>query len=259
MNGPLLAVDRLTLSYARAGRTTLAVDEVSLAVKRGEVLAVVGESGSGKSSLARCIVGLAHPDSGTIELEGSPLGRRRAKEQRRRVQMVFQDPRSALDPRMSVFALLDEGWRTHPSTAPADRRGEAGRLLQSVGLGPELLDRRPSQISGGQAQRVSIARALAVGPELLVCDEAVSALDVSVQTQVLALLAEIRERLQLTMLFITHDLGVVRRIADRVAVMHRGRVVETGTVDDVFRAPTQEYTRELLSAALDLSTTLPDH
>ncbi len=251
----LLSVDGLDLSYTRAGRTTRAVRDVSFEVAAGEVLAVVGESGSGKSSLAKCIVGLAQPDRGAIELAGAPLGRRRrSKEERRRVQMVFQDPRSALDPRMTVFSLIDEGWRTHRSIAPTDRRAAAGALLESVGLDPLLLDRRPSQISGGQAQRVSIARALAVEPELLVCDEAVSALDVSVQTQVLALLAEIRTRLKLTMVFITHDLGVVRRIADRVAVMYLGEIVEIGPVDEVFAAPEQEYTRTLLSAALDLAT-----
>lgn len=251
----LLRVAGLDLSYTRAGRTTRAVRDVSFEVAAGEVLAVVGESGSGKSSVAKCIVGLARPDRGTVELAGTPLSRgRRSKEERRRIQMVFQDPRSALDPRMTVFTLIDEGWRAHRAIAPTDRRAAAAALMDSVGLDPALLDRRPSQISGGQAQRVSIARALAIEPELLVCDEAVSALDVSVQTQVLALLADIRRRLNLAMLFITHDLGVVRLIADRVAVMHQGEIVEMGSVDDVFAAPRQEYTQTLLAAALDLAT-----
>lgn len=253
----MLQIDDLDLKYRRAGRTTHAVKDVTVSVAHGEVLAIVGESGSGKSSLAKCVVGLAAPSHGTMTLDGAPLGARRAREQRRRIQMVFQDPRSSLNPRMTVFQLINEAWNSHRSTAPADRRGAAAALLASVGLGPEYLDRRPGQVSGGQAQRVSIARALAVGPDLLVCDEAVSALDVSVQTQVLALLAEIRERLNLTMIFITHDLGVVRRIADRVAVMYQGEIVELGTVDQVFDDPQHDYTKLLLSAALDLATDLP--
>jgi oligopeptide transport system ATP-binding protein len=253
----MLQLDHLDLLYRRAGRTTRAVNAVSLTVAHGEVVAIVGESGSGKSSLAKCVVGLANPSRGTMLLDGAPLGARRTREQRRRIQMVFQDPRSSLNPRMSVFQLINEAWSSHRAVAPEDRRDAAAALLASVGLSAEYLDRRPGQISGGQAQRVSIARALAVNPDLLVCDEAVSALDVSVQTQVLALLAEIRERLNLTMIFITHDLGVVRRIADRVAVMYQGEVVELGTVDDVFDNPQQDYTKVLLSAALDLATDLP--
>lgn len=253
---PLLAVEDLNFSYVRAGRRTEAVKGVSLTLDKGEVLGIVGESGCGKSSLARCLVGLARPDSGRIDLGGVGLGPRRSRDQHRTMQMVFQDPRSALNPRMSVFDLVNEGWSTHPSIAPADRRRAAAELIGKVGLEPMFLERRPSELSGGQAQRVGIARALAVAPELLICDEAVSALDVSVQTQVLQLLAQIRRELDLAMIFISHDLGVVRQISDRVAVMHAGVIVETGPSEAIFEAPQHAYTRELVSAALDLATEL---
>lgn len=254
MTGALLEVDGLTLVYSRAGKKLTAVKDVDLVVAPGEVVGVVGESGSGKSSLARCIVGLAKLDSGRVLLNDDSIGERRSLEQRREIQMVFQDPRSALNPRLSVFDLVNEAWKTHPQTAPAgDRRDAVAALLQRVGIGPELLERQPRQLSGGQAQRVSIARALAVKPSLLVCDEAVSALDVSVQTQILALLAAVREEFGLAMVFISHDLGVVRQIADRVAVMYLGEIVETGDTEVVFEAPEHEYTKSLLDAALDLT------
>jgi ABC-type glutathione transport system ATPase component len=254
----ILAVKGLDFSYVRQGRRTRAVKDASLAVGRGEVLGIVGESGCGKSSLARLLVGLARPDAGTITLMGETLSRHRSREQRRAMQMVFQDPRSALNPRMSVFELIEEGWKTHPGIAPPDRRAEAAALIGRVGLEPALLGRRPAQLSGGQVQRVGIARALAVRPELLICDEAVSALDVSVQTQVLKLLAEIRRDLRLAMIFISHDLGVVRQISDRVAVMHQGEIVETGAAEQIFEAPAHPYTKALVSAALDLATDLGD-
>lgn len=249
----LLQIENVSLDYVRRGRRTHALRNVSLDIAAGEVLGIVGESGSGKSTLARCVTGLATPDRGEIRFGGERLDRRRSIQQRRHIQMVFQDPRSALNPRMSVFRLIEEGWRTHRDIAPHDARAAAAELLRNVGLDPALLSRRQSQLSGGQAQRVGIARALAVSPDLLICDEAVSALDVSVQTQVLELLARIRRELDLTMMFISHDLGVIRRIADRVAVMYLGEVVEVGDVDEIFERPEHPYTRTLLDAALDLA------
>jgi oligopeptide transport system ATP-binding protein len=256
MRSAELSVEDLDFSYLRGGERTHAVKSVSFALAKGEVLGVVGESGCGKSSLARLLVGLAKPDAGRILMAGTDITNARSRAQRRLMQMVFQDPRSALNPRMSLFELLDEGWRTHLDIAPADRKSAAAELLVQVGLDPALLGRKPGQISGGQAQRVAIARALAVSPNVLICDEAVSALDVSVQTQVLKLLAEIRQRMQLTMVFISHDLGVVRQISDRVAVMYFGEIVELGETEQVFDRPAHDYTRQLVSAALDLATDL---
>jgi ABC-type dipeptide/oligopeptide/nickel transport system ATPase subunit len=182
------------------------------------------------------------------------VGKRAAPVQRA-VQMVFQDPRSSLNPRMSVAAIVTEAWRTHPGSAPTGDRTEAlHRLLGDVGLDPSVARHRPSQLSGGQCQRVSIARALAVRPRLLVCDEAVSALDVSVQAQILRLLVDLRSRHRLAMLFISHDLGVVHQIADRIAVMRQGVLVEEGPAGEVLGAPKHEYTRTLLDAALELNT-----
>lgn len=249
----LLQVDALNFSYARDGRRIPAVRSVSLAMAEGEVLGIVGESGCGKSSLARCLVGLSRPDSGRIAMSGADITHRRSREQRRSMQMVFQDPRSSLNPRMSVFEQIEEGWRTHKAIRPDAPREVASELLARVGLGAAYLDRRPSELSGGQAQRVSIARALAVSPRLLICDEAVSALDVSVQTQVLKLLAEIRAELNLAMIFISHDLGVVRQISDRVAVMYRGEIVEMEPVETLFQNPRHDYSRSLLGSALDMA------
>lgn len=251
----MLEISDLHVTFGRRRNTVRAVDAVSLRVAPEETLAIVGESGSGKTTVARCVVGLQRPDAGTITFDGRPLGpaHRRTSAQRRAIQMVFQDPRSSLNPRMTVAALVGEAWRTHPAAAPpGDRETALRTVLADVGLDGDVLDRRPGDLSGGQCQRVSIARALAVGPRLLVCDEAVSALDVSVQAQILRLLVDLRESHSLALLFITHDLGVVHQIADRVAVMRRGAVVEDGTADDVLGAPQHEYTRTLLDAALDL-------
>ncbi|MEV6159956.1 ABC transporter ATP-binding protein [Nonomuraea sp. NPDC052129] len=235
----------------------VAVDGVSLAVAPDEIVGLVGESGSGKTTVARAVVGLVRPDSGSVLLDGVPLGPvgHRTTAQQRAAQMVFQDPRSSLSPRMTVAAIIDEAWRTHPSSAPpGDRTAALHRLLDDVGLDASVARHRADELSGGQCQRVSIARALAVRPRLLVCDEAVSALDVSVQAQILRLLVDLRERHHLAMLFISHDLGVVHQIADRIAVMRRGVVVEEGMTADVLGSPRHEYTRGLLDAALELST-----
>ena len=256
----LLEVSDLRVTFGRSrrpwrpnGGRVEAVAGVSLEVGQRETLALVGESGSGKTTVARCVVGLARPSAGAITFDGTPLADRRPSEQRRSIQMVFQDPRASLNPRMSVRRIVGEGWAVHPAVAPAgDRTDAVLALLDQVGLDRTCLDRRPAELSGGQCQRVSLARALALRPRLLVCDEAVSALDVSVQAQVLRLLADLRDRHALSILFITHDLGVVRQIADRVAVMRRGEVVETADVEQVFDDPRHPYTQELLDAALDI-------
>ena len=204
-----------------------AVDGVSLAVHRGETLGIVGESGSGKSTIARVITGLQKPTAGSFELRG-------------RVAMVFQDPLGSLNPRMTVRATLGE------IVESSNRR--IIELLEMVGLDATALDKYPHEFSGGQRQRICIARALALKPELLVCDEAVSALDLSIRAQVLDLLSDLKAKLGLSLLFITHDLGVVQHIADRIIVMNRGKIIEEGPCGQVLKAPREEYTRYLLSS-----------
>ncbi|TCP47232.1 peptide/nickel transport system ATP-binding protein/oligopeptide transport system ATP-binding protein [Tamaricihabitans halophyticus] len=230
-----------------------AVAGVNLTVREGETVCLVGESGCGKSTLARSVVGLLRPRSGTVLVAGkdtAKLDRAGRLELRKNVQMVFQDPFASLNPRMTAGELIAEGWRVHPGlVAESDRQAEVARLLAQVGLNPKHAGRYPHQFSGGQRQRISIARALAVRPRLIICDEAVSALDVSIQAQILALLAQLQEELGIAYLFITHDLGVVRQIADRVAVMHLGQIVETGTAEEIYQQPRHPYTQALLSAA----------
>ncbi|MDR7385469.1 dipeptide ABC transporter ATP-binding protein [Promicromonospora iranensis] len=228
-----------------------AVDGVSLDIPRGSTVAVVGESGSGKSTLARMILDIEKPTTGSITFDGGVVGAGNHRDQiayRRRVQPVFQDPYSSLDPLYSVFRAIEEPLRAHDYGDAAARRARVEELADQVALSKSQLRRFPSELSGGQRQRVAIARALALSPELVVCDEAVSALDVVVQAQILQLLAGLQEELGLTYLFITHDLAVVRQIADRVLVMQEGRVVEEGTVDSVFDSPATAYTRALLDA-----------
>ncbi|TCC34643.1 ABC transporter ATP-binding protein [Kribbella sindirgiensis] len=252
----MLEVRDLDVSFGRARRRFKAVDGVSLTVGPDETLGLVGESGSGKTTVARVVVGLVKPDSGDVLFDGKPLGPvgRRPASLQRAVQMVFQDPRSSLNPRMTVSAVIDEAWRTHPESAPTgDRTAGLHQLLDDVGLDATVARHRAGELSGGQCQRVSIARALAVKPRLLVCDEAVSALDVSVQSQILRLLVDLQQRHHLSMLFISHDLGVVHQIADRIAVMRRGVLVEEGVATDVLSDPQHEYTRSLLDAALELT------
>ncbi len=223
---------------------------MSFTVAAGETLAIVGESGSGKSTVARIVLRLLDPTAGRVVLDGDDITKVRGRALRRvrpRMQIVFQDPYSSLDPRMTVQATVAEPLRV------AGRRSEVAtrvrEVLDLVGLGPELCDRYPHELSGGQRQRVGIARALVLSPELLVLDEPVSALDSSVQAQILNLLVDLQARLGLTYLFISHDLAVVRHVADRVAVMHLGRIVETAPTEALFAAPSHPYTQALLSAS----------
>jgi peptide/nickel transport system ATP-binding protein len=242
----LLSVSGLRKSF----HTLEAVKSVSMSVRRGEVLGLIGESGSGKSTLARCITRLIEPDGGSVvvgDVEFTKLSRSALRAQRRRLQMVFQDPYGSLDPRQTVRQLVTEGPIAH-GVPKAEAEARMSTLLDLVGLDASAAARYPHEFSGGQRQRIAIARALALEPEVLIADEPVSALDVSVQAQVLRLLADVRDRLNVAMLFITHDLRVAAQVCDTVAVMRRGEIVEHGPVEQVYAAPRHSYTRELLAA-----------
>lgn len=257
---PLLEVQGLVKTFPIAGnqlfgrdeRTTRAVDGVSFHLDAGETLALVGESGCGKTTLARAAALLQRPDAGTIRFDGDEvtgLGRRVLKPLRRRIQLVYQDPFGSLNPRLTVGSIIAEPLVIHRIGNAAARRERVLELAESVGLNAGDLDRYPHQFSGGQRQRIAIARALAPEPSLIIADEPVSALDVSIQSQILNLLTDLKRQRGLTYLFISHDLTVVRHIADRVAVMYLGKIVETGPVNEIFENPRHPYTRALLSAA----------
>jgi peptide/nickel transport system ATP-binding protein len=249
---PVLEARDLAVTFpARRGQgAARAVDEVNLALARGEVLALIGESGCGKSTLARALVGLIKPDRGEIRYDGKPLQRSRSgmREFRRHVQLVLQDPYGALNPRQNVHDAVAEGLRLHGQRAGLTRR--VAEALEQVGMRPpeHFYDRYPHQLSGGQQQRVVIAGALTLGPEVLVADEPVSSLDASVRGEILKLFLSLRDRLGLAALVVSHDLGLAWNIADRVAVMYLGRIVELGKVEDVLLRPQHPYTRALLDA-----------
>ncbi|MGW5920771.1 ABC transporter ATP-binding protein [Nocardia fluminea] len=229
----------------------VAVDDVSFTVDRGTTTAIVGESGSGKSTIAQMVLGLLEPTSGTVDFDGKDVAKLDSKGAfafRRRVQPIFQNPYGSLDPMYSIFRTIEEPLRVHKIGTSAERETVVRDLLEKVSLPASVLRRYPNELSGGQRQRVAIARALALSPEMVVCDEAVSALDVLVQAQILTLLNDLQAELGLTYLFITHDLAVVRQIADNVLVMREGKVVEAATTDQVFAAPREDYTRALLEA-----------
>jgi oligopeptide transport system ATP-binding protein len=229
-----------------------AVDGVSLGLGSGETLGVVGESGCGKSTLARVLLNLEKPTAGTVRYKGSDIFKMDSsamRRLRRQIQLVMQDPYTSLNPRMTVGDLIGEPFEIHREVAPkGSRAGKVRELLDLVGLNPEHINRYPHQFSGGQRQRIGIARALALRPEIIICDEPVSALDVSIQAQVMNLLEKLQGEFGLSYVFIAHDLSVVRHLSDRVAVMYLGKVVEVGTEDEIYERPTHPYTQALLSA-----------
>ena len=256
---PLLEVEHLKVYFPILGGVfrhqigeVKAVDDVSFTVRRGETVGLVGESGSGKTTTGRAIIRLNKPTAGVIKYDGkviSNLGSRAFWPYRKKIQIIFQDPYNSLNPRLSVFEIIGEALEIHfPELTRADRREKVAGLLKQVGLQPDHLDRYPHEFSGGQRQRIGIARALAVGPEFIVCDEPVSALDVSVQAQIVNLLQDLQEELGLTYLFIAHDLAVVEHISDYVLVMNRDKIVEAASAEAIYENPQDEYTRKLLAA-----------
>jgi peptide/nickel transport system ATP-binding protein len=233
-----------------APRRVTAVDDISVSVPAGRALAIVGESGCGKSTLARILLGLLPPSAGTVRIDGRVLAEMDRRERARLIQPVFQDPMSSLNPRRRVEDIVALPLIAAGDAGRAERRERVAAMLAQVGLGPDMAARYPAQLSGGQRQRVAIARALVARPRILICDEPTSALDVSVQAQILNLLADLRAALDLTLVFISHNLAVVEHVADEVAVMYLGRIVEHADAESVFRAPRHPYTKALLASVL---------
>jgi oligopeptide transport system ATP-binding protein len=259
MNGPLLVVRNLVKLFPikkgflieRTVDHVNAVDDVSFEIHRGRTLGLVGESGSGKSTTGYCVLQVIRPTSGSVRFDGeelTELGGEDLRRMRRRMQLVFQDPHASLDPRMTVGDIVEEPLAIHRVGVRSERRARVRELLDTVGFDPSFTNRYPHEFSGGQRQRIGIARALALSPDLLVLDEPVSALDVSIQAQILNLLKDLQREFGLTYLFIAHDLAVVRTMSDRIAVMNKGKLVEIGPADEVYGNPKEPYTKALLSA-----------
>ncbi|HVV27991.1 MAG TPA: oligopeptide/dipeptide ABC transporter ATP-binding protein [Rhizomicrobium sp.] len=252
MSTALLEVRDLSVVHHKNGHAFRAVDGVSLTLARGETLGLIGESGCGKSSLARAIMGLHRPAAGRILFDGADITarkwRRRGRAVARRLQMIFQDPQQSLNPRITVGRIVEEPLLVHGMRGRGQRRALVKSLLEKVGLAPDAGERLPHEFSGGQRQRIGIARALALTPDLVICDEPVSALDLSVQAQVLNLLADLQDEFKLSYLFISHDLSVVRHMAGRVVVMYLGRIVETGPAALLWDGGRHPYTRALIAA-----------
>jgi oligopeptide/dipeptide ABC transporter ATP-binding protein len=246
----LIEVAGLNVSFpAGPGRRFTAVEDVSFSLAEGETLGIVGESGCGKSTVAKCLVGLLRPSSGQVSMRGVPLGPKRTREQHRAVQLVFQDPFSSLNPRLPVRSVIEELLAFHGLASGAASERRCRELMSLVGLPEAALAGYPSSFSGGQRQRIAIARALAVQPQVIVADEPISALDVSVQAAILALFGDLRDRLGIGMVLISHNLAAVRHVCDRAAVMYLGRVVEVGPKAEIFGDPRHPYTKALLAAA----------
>lgn len=256
---PLLRVENLTVSYPVAGglfgrgkKLFNAVDSVSFCVNRGEIAGLVGESGSGKTTTGRAIIRLAPVASGKIfyaDTELTSLSQKQFKPFRKKIQMIFQDPFNSLNPRMDVLKIISEPLDIHfPEMTAAQKRDRAAQLMQTVGLNPDFLSRYPHEFSGGQRQRIGIARALAVEPEFLICDEPVSALDVSVQAQIINLLERLRREFGIAMLFVAHDIAVVEYLSDRIFVMTNGKIVEQGDAEEICAHPQHPYTQKLIDA-----------
>jgi oligopeptide/dipeptide ABC transporter ATP-binding protein len=251
VSGPILEAARLVKHFPVKGGRIHAVNGVSLRQERGETIGIVGESGCGKSTLARTVLRLIEPTSGDLRFDGEDLMRlspRALRRRRRDMQIIFQDPFASLDPRVRIGVSIAEPLLIHRLGSRSERGRRVAELLELVGLGAEAAERYPHEFSGGQRQRIGIARAIAAGPKLVIADEPVSALDVSIQSQILNLLVELRRHLALSLMFISHDLAVIRYISDRVAVMYLGQLVEVGTAAAIYEQPAHPYTRALLSA-----------
>ena len=250
-NKPLVSLKDLSKHFRVEGGTLKAVSKVSFDVFKGETIGLVGESGCGKSTLGRTVMGIYNPSEGTIEYDGEVIHIKNAKDRlkySKKAQMIFQDPYASLNPRMTVGSIISEGMEIHNMYDAKKRAERVAELLELVGLNKEHANRFPHEFSGGQRQRIGIARALAVEPEFLVCDEPISALDVSIQSQIINLLIDLQNKLGLTYLFIAHDLDIVKYISDRIVVMYLGHMVECGPADDVYNDALHPYSQALLSA-----------
>lgn len=247
----LLRVEHLKKYFPRRNKTLKAVDDVSFALDEGETIGLVGESGSGKSTLGRAILRLHEPNDGKVFFEGADiahLGKEELRQKRRHMQIIFQDPLASLNPQMSIGQAIEDPLIIHNIGTPQERRQKVAELLDMVGIGRTFINAFPYEFSGGQQQRVGIARAVALHPKFIVCDEPVSALDVSIQAQIIALLLDLRKEFNLAYLFIAHDLGVIKYISDRIAVMYLGRIVQLADKNELFKNPAHPYTKALISS-----------